>query len=118
MFSAVAVILVATVSYISGWPWTQLIVISNKSIPAVRLGHGDTHDDSQVTKVSPKWALSGATGPTFSGEAVRQFPSDQRRFHAFDPKNPRLNSTLVSHDPWCEKWAVVTTIFDVLDAVR
>ena len=62
-------------------------------------GHGKTRDDTQVTKLSPKWALSGATGPTFSGEAVHQFPSDQWRFHAFDPKSPkspRSNSTLIS----------------------
>jgi hypothetical protein len=40
----------------------------------------------------PKWVLSGATGLTFSGETVRQFPKDHLKFHAFNPESRRSNS--------------------------
>ena len=53
---------------------------------------------------------------TFSGEDVRKFPRDRLKFHAF--KQDHKSKSLKIHNPWCEKWAVMTTIFDVSDAVR
>ena len=73
-------------------------------------------NDDQASKLLPKWALSGTTGTTFSGEDVRKFPRDRLKFHAF--KRDHKSKSLKIHDPWCKKWAVMTTIFDVSDAVR
>ena len=69
-----------------------------------------SHDESD----HPKWALSGTTGLTFSGGAVRQFPRDQLSFRSSSPRR-RSGGKL---DPWCEQWAVTTTIFEVSESVR
>ena len=62
----------------------------------------------------PKWAMSGATGPTFSGDAVCQFPKRKVKFSSFSHRQHSGDKA----DPWCEQWAVMTTIFDVSEAVR
>ena len=71
--------------------------------------------DGRDHNLLPKWALSGTTGSTFSGEIVRQFPRNRIKFHAFNPERTRSHSR---SEPSCKKWAVMTTIFDVSDAVR
>ena len=63
----------------------------------------------------PKWALSDTTGLKFSGEIVRQFPKNRLKFHALNPESTGSNS---KPHLSCKKWAVMTTIFDVSDAVR
>ena len=62
----------------------------------------------------PKWAMSSTTQLTFSGDAVREFPRDELKFRAFSSESVTRHKV----DPWCEKWAVMTTIFEVSDAVR
>ena len=85
-------------------PWTTQTPLESTAVLRIR-----DHD------LLPKWALSGTTGLTFSGEIVRQFPRNRLKFHAFNPKTTRSNS---KPDLSCKKWAVMTTIFDVSDAVR
>ena len=63
----------------------------------------------------PKWTASGATGKTFSGDVMRDFPEEKKRFHRFEPVQ---RSDGIAGTPQCEKWAVVTTIFEVSESVR
>ena len=60
---------------------------------------------------------SAATGYTFTGEAIRTFPSEELKFASLtvpsktEPGRKKL-------DPWCARWGVVTTIFEPSEAVR
>ena len=74
----------------------------------------DTPPSTQDESGKPKWAMSSTTQLTFSGGIVRDFPTDELKFRDYSPES----YTLQRVDPWCEKWAVMTTIFDVSDAVR
>ena len=65
----------------------------------------------------PKWAMSGTTGLTFPGNVVNQFPKEKMKFRSFSDKQHGSHNSKRT-DPWCERWAVMTTIFDVSDAVR
>ena len=69
----------------------------------------------QEEKGVPKWTVSGATGRMFSGEAVRQFPRDRLFFRGFSGAPSAAPS---KPSPQCERWAVVTTIFEVSESVR
>lgn len=63
--------------------------------------------------VETKTVPSGATGLLFKGEIVRQFPSKDRKFLTYKPKKlHREQSNL------CEKFGVVTTIFNMSTAVK
>ena len=63
---------------------------------------------------NPKWAMSSTTQLTFSGKTVREFPREDLKFRGYVSESYRLRPV----EPWCEKWAVMTTIFDVSNAVR
>ena len=57
---------------------------------------------------------SQATGQGFSGEVTNTFKG-KRQFTNFELKRPPTDN---AKDPNCKKWAVVTTIFEVSEAVR
>ena len=83
--------------------------------PAVKtVAQPDPPPSTQEENDKPKWAMSSTTQLTFSGGVVRDFPRDELKFRNYSPES----YTLQRVDPWCEKWAVMTTIFDVSDAVR
>ena len=68
-------------------------------------------DDEEI----PKWALSDATAKVFTGERKRVYPH-RMLFKTVAAKS--IGSTNERLKPWCEKWGVVTTIFDVSEAVH
>ena len=65
----------------------------------------------QPSSDQPKWAMSSTTGLTFSGDVVHQFQKEKSLFSHRQHSGDKI-------DPWCEQWAVMTTIFDVSVAVR
>ena len=70
---------------------------------------------SQRVKLSQASRLSGVTGSVFSGEAVRDFPSGKAKFQSFElPTRTKTAET----EPWCERWAVATTIMEPSEGVR
>ena len=75
----------------------------------------DGGDRNSENNQQPKWLVSGATGKTFSGDVVRQFPDKKRKFSGLKLKRSLAREM---SDTMCEKWAVVTTIFDVSESVR
>ena len=89
--------------------------------PMSKLALGTTTSSSAETSSSaPGQAAnvpdhkSAATGYTFTGEAIRTFPSDQLKF-ASPSKTRPARARL---DPWCARWGVVTTIFEPSEAVH
>ncbi len=62
----------------------------------------------------PQWVTSAATAKVFTGDRTRMYPHNvlSKSFTAWTKKR---NEEL---EPWCEKWGVVTTIFDVSEAVH
>ena len=62
------------------------------------------------------YLVSGATVKMFSGDATREFPKDSFKFSGYTSSSSGHVSTKPS--PQCERWAVMTTIFEVSDAVR
>ena len=71
-----------------------------------------TSSDSSRPEEIPK---SAASGKTFANKVVRQFPPAQLKF-----KNFALPVSKKSERPrrTCERWAVVTTIFDPSEAIE
>ena len=63
----------------------------------------------------PKWTQSGTTATVFSGEVVRQYDKKKLKFESF--RNKR-NFKKVKNSRHCERWGVMTTIFDVSETVR
>ena len=72
-----------------------------------------TDADPKNLVIGPK---SAATGHTFSGEQVRNFPAEQFKFASFDPSKQNHKSTKM--EPSCERWGVMTTIFEPSEALR
>ena len=56
------------------------------------------------------------TGKVFSGRLVRKFPLNQLRFASFNSVPEAEDSA--RNVPRCERWAVLTTIFEPSEAVR
>ena len=71
---------------------------------------------SQTVKLSVASRESGATASVFSGNAVRAFPPEKVKFESF--QLPTRDKTSARSEPWCERWAVVTTILEPSDTVR
>ena len=69
-------------------------------------------DDSASLSFAP--SESATTGKLFTGKRVQKFPSELRSksYHRQQP------NTVSVHKPWCERWAVMTTIFQPTEAVR
>ncbi len=67
-----------------------------------------THDAADST--------SGVSGKTFSGAAVRTFPTDKRKFQSHPGTISAINR--IRRDPWCDIWAVLTTISESSKAVH
>ena len=83
------------------------IVESQPDPPAMEtMPQSDTPPSTQDESGKPKWAMSSTTQLTFSGGIVRDFPMDELKFRDYSPES----YTLQRVDPWCEKWAVMTTI--------
>ncbi len=79
-------------------------------------------EDLPSSKV-PKWILSGATARTFAGKRTRRYSHDVlfRSFPAKPISAARQTRSKVvdgKEEPWCEKWGVMTTIFDASEAVQ
>ena len=103
-------------------PPSHLVVESTKSAQAPQ-----TNRDSvpAVPNVAPEletvpraqgYLVSGTTVKMFSGDAIREFPKDSFKFSGYTSSSSGHVSTKPS--PQCERWAVMTTIFEVSDAVR
>jgi STELLO glycosyltransferases len=97
--------------------WTK-----NNWLPFV-IKHEDFSSSSSVSSIdvsSARDAINSATGKLFKGERVRTFPSEQKKFvpNRFKlpvvPKATKRKST----KPKCDRWNVVTTIFDPSEAVK
>ena len=58
----------------------------------------------------------GSTGTVFVGKKMRRFQGTVK-FSSFQPP-PRGDFNLFRNDPWCRRWAVLTTIFEPTEAVR
>lgn len=70
-------------------------------------------------KQVPKWMLSETTSRVFSGGKTRVFPRRDVEFKFFSTEKPTHRKEKDNDlQPWCKKWGVVTTIFDVSEAVR
>ena len=69
------------------------------------------------SSVSPTSASSGAI---FLGERTREFPHSAVRFESFELHGAGQDRRGREEGPGprCDKWGVVTTIFDVSEAVR
>ncbi len=60
--------------------------------------------------------IEGITGKLFSGSVIRKFPASKRRFQSFEGTHSLGEKKRLS--PWCEAWAVMTTIFEPSESVR
>jgi hypothetical protein len=60
---------------------------------------------------------SASTGEIFSGRRLRKFPAHKVQFKSFKPSK-RSPVTCKSTDFCCEKWAVVTTIFEASTTIH
>lgn len=60
-------------------------------------------------------ALNGAMGKTFSGKKIRTYPLEKRKFSSYVYRGAQARQRT---NPWCDKWAVVATIFEASEAVR
>ena len=89
---------------------TMSVVTENPSLIEM-----SPHVSLTTSHQAPKWIQSGATGKIFSGEITRKFPKERLQFYSFQTKQ---NSKQVKDNPHCERWAVMTTIFDVSETVR
>lgn len=67
-----------------------------------------------------KWIMSGATARVFTGDKTRKFSRSAVKFKSFAIDKSTQNKVRDDEklEPWCGKWGVVTTIFDVSEAVR
>ena len=72
-----------------------------------------TDADPKNLVIGPK---SAATGHTFSGKQVRNFPAEQFKFASFDLSKQNHKRTKMK--PTCERWGVMTTIFEPSEALR
>ena len=63
-----------------------------------------------------KQAKSASSGKTFSGNPVRKFPFNKRKFFTYSPAS--YKEQLPNDGPRCSKWAVVTTIFEAPETVH
>ena len=67
--------------------------------------------------VSADVPRTGSTGPLFSGRPVRKFPG-KAKFAPFHREPGESSFNRYTSDPWCQRWAVLTTIFEPTEAVR
>ena len=76
-------------------------------------------ENSNVKKGSPVSPISASSGAIFLGERTREFPRSAVRFESFEPGagQDRRGRREKVPQPRCDKWGVVTTIFDVSEAV-
>ena len=70
----------------------------------------------QKVKLSVADRQSGTTGSVFSGNPVRSFPGGKVKFASF--QLPTRSKATGRTEPWCERWAVVTTIMEPSETVR
>ena len=73
----------------------------------------DTGTDPENLVTGPE---SAATGQTFTGKQVRNFPAEQFKFAFFD--SSKQNHKITTMEPSCERWGVMTTIFKPSEALR
>ena len=89
--------------------------------PQMALRKSYTRNDActrprQKVRLSVASKESGITGSLFSGAPVRDFPADKVKFASF--QLPTRRKTPSRTEPWCERWAVSTTILEPSDSVR
>ena len=73
-------------------------------------------DARSDTKGAMKQAKSASSGKTFSGNPIRKFPFNKRKFVSYSPAS--YKEQLPNDLPRCSKWAVVTTIFESSETVH
>ena len=91
--------------------WDIKNVAQHPNIVGVDLTDTGTDPENLVT--GPK---SAATGQTFSGKQVRNFPAEQFKFAFFD--SSKQNHKITTMEPSCERWGVMTTIFKPSETLR
>lgn len=108
LFIAVlSVLLVAVLHFLTVSPVLKDV---NCLVPAVRQECTYERPTARV-----RASLEGTSGELFSGEAVRKYTGEMVKCPTPAPKSaPRLKRS----EPWCERWAVLTTIFEPTEAVR
>jgi hypothetical protein len=69
--------------------------------------------DYEVSRTTTSGAAGRVLGRALAGKKTRHYSQDMlfRSFAAKPTKSQEL-------EPWCEKWGVVTSTFDVTEAVR
>ena len=99
-------------------PPSHLVVESTKSAQAPQTNRDSvpTVPDLETVPRAQGYLVSGTTVKMFSGDAIREFPKDSFKFSGYTSSSSGHVSTKPS--PQCERWAVMTTIFEVSDAVR
>ena len=58
----------------------------------------------------------GSTGTSFAGKKMRKFQGTVKFSSFHPPTRETLNQ--FKYDPWCRRWAVLTTIFEPTESVR
>ena len=74
--------------------------------------------DVGTTTVSIAGAGTATSGKLFKGERLRTFDRKQLQFSAKSHDNKVGTSPFSPHELKCDKWSVVTTIFEPSEAVR
>ena len=99
-------------------PPSHLVVESTKSAQAPQTNRDSVPTVLELETVprAQGYLVSGTTVKMFSGDAIREFPKDSFKFSGYTSSSSGHVSTKPS--PQCERWAVMTTIFEVSDAVR
>ena len=90
------------------------LVETNARYPRVHDIAVPSQPDTPLNKETDE-IISATTMKAFAGEITRKFPKDNLKFHSFSSTRSRPATTSKPH---CEQWAVMTTIFDVSEAVR
>ena len=103
-------------SYVGGSGLTNTETWRQTTQAAIFASNGACLRHPQKVKLSVADRLSGATGSVFSGDPVRSFPASKVKFASF--QLPTRSKATGRTEPWCERWAVVTTIMEPSETVR
>ncbi len=83
---------------------------SHELVPFSRSG------PSVAPKTETPDSISGLSGKLFPGTVVRSFADNRRRFLNFVPSSQPAGR--VRRAPWCERWAVVSTVYKPSEAAK
>ena len=104
--AVVSMLLVAILHFLTMSPVLKDV---NCLVPAMRQACGYEQPTARAS------SLEGTSGELFSGEAVRKYTGEMVKYPTHAPKR---TLKLKRSEPRCERWAVLTTIFEPTEAVR